>query len=151
MVCSSVLLLLMLFGVLRGVKLMLCFTKVMSPPPFCVFCQFCVCCFVGVLWWLASFVSCTVAISMLLVFMMCASSASFLCIPFMLICRILRSCLFCCADCDCWWLVTGVIWGVLGVGALVVEAIWGVAGADALVAACWCSLGAAVYGLIDTG
>ena len=32
----------------------------------------------------------------------------------------LRSCLFCCADCDCWWLVTGVIWGVLGVGALVV-------------------------------
>ena len=35
-VCSSVLLLLMLFGVLRGVKLMLCFTKVMSPPPFCV-------------------------------------------------------------------------------------------------------------------
>ena len=39
MVCSSVLLLLMLFEVLRGVKLMLCFTKVMSPPPLlCVLC-----------------------------------------------------------------------------------------------------------------
>ena len=67
----------------------------------------------------------------------------------MLICRILRSCLFCCADCDCWWLVTGVIWGVLGVGALVVEAIWGVAGIDAQIAdAVW---GGAVYGLIDSG
>ena len=92
MVCSSVLLLLMLFGVLRGVKLMLCFMKVMSPPPFlCVLSVLCVlyCGIVGVLWWLASFVSCTVAMSMLLVFMMCDSSVSFfLCIPFMLICRI---------------------------------------------------------------
>ena len=26
---------------------MLCFTKVMSPPPFCVFCLFSVCCIVG--------------------------------------------------------------------------------------------------------
>ena len=34
MVCSSVLFLFMLFGVLRGVKLMFCFTKVMSPPPY---------------------------------------------------------------------------------------------------------------------
>ena len=49
----------------------------------------------------------------------------------MLIWRILRSCLFCCGDCDCWWLV---IWEVLGVGALFVKAVWGVAGVDALVA-----------------
>ena len=67
----------------------------------------------------------------------------FLCIPFMLICRILRSCLFCCADCDC-WLVTGVVWGVLGVGVLVVEAIWGVAGVDAQVAG-------AVWGMLCKG
>ena len=46
MVCSSVLFLFMLFVVLRGVKLMFCFTKVMSPPHFCVFCLFCVCCIV---------------------------------------------------------------------------------------------------------
>ena len=71
MVCSSVLLQLMLFGVLRGVKLMLCFTKFMSPPNFlCVLSVLCVlyCGIVEFLWWLASFVSCTVAISMLLVF-----------------------------------------------------------------------------------
>ena len=101
MVCSSVLLQLMLFGVLRGVKLMLCFTKVKSPPPFLYLLSvLCVlyCGIEGVLWWLASFVSCTVVMSMLLVFMMCAISESFLCIPFMLICRILKSCLFCCAD-----------------------------------------------------
>ena len=60
------------------------------------------------------FVSCTVVMSVLLVFMMCASSLSLLGIPFMLICKILRSCLLCCAD--CWWLVAGVIWGVLGSG-----------------------------------
>ena len=122
-VCNSILLLLMLFGVLRGVKLMLCLTKVMSPPPFlCVLSVLCVlyCGIVGVLWWFSSFVSCTVAMSMLLVFMMCASSVSFLWIPFMLNCRILRSCLLCCADCDCLWLV---IWGVLGVGALVAGAV----------------------------
>ena len=77
MVCSSVFLLLMLFEVLRGVKLMSCFTKVMIPPPFlCVLCVL-YCGIMGVLWWLASFVSCNVAISMLLVFMVCASSMSF--------------------------------------------------------------------------
>ena len=56
----------------------MCFTKVMSPPPCLFVCQFCVCCIVVgfVLWWLASFVSCTVVMSMLLVFMMCASSES---------------------------------------------------------------------------
>ena len=48
----------------------------------------------------------------------------------MLIWRILRSCLLCCADCGCWWLV---IRGMLGVGALFVEAVWGVAGVGALV------------------
>ena len=61
MVCSSVFLLLMLFEVLRGVKLMSCFTKVMIPPPFlCVLSVLCVlyCGIMGVLWWLASFVSC---------------------------------------------------------------------------------------------
>ena len=145
MVCCSVLLLLMLFGVLRGEKLMLCFTKVMSPPPFLfVLPILCVlyCGIVGVLWWLASFVSCTVAMSMLLVFMMRASSVIFFCIP--LICRILRSCLFCHADCDCWWLVTGVIWGVLGVGSLVVVAIWGVEDVDAQVAG-------AVWGVLCMG
>ena len=41
----------------------------------------------------------------------------------MLICRILRSCLFCCADCDCWWMVIGVFWGVLGIGVLVADVI----------------------------
>ena len=104
MVCISVLFLFMLFGVLMGVYLMLCFTKVVSPPPF--LCDLSVlyvvyCGMVGVLWWLHNFVSCTVAMSMLLVFMMCASSVSVLCIPFMLICRILRSCSLWCADCDC--------------------------------------------------
>ena len=58
---------------------MLCFTKVMSPPPF--LCNLSVlyvlyCGMVGVLWWLANFVSCTVAMSVLLVFMMFASSVS---------------------------------------------------------------------------
>ena len=70
----------MLFWVLRGVKLLLCFTKVMSRPPFsCVLSVLFVlyCGIVWVLWWLASFVSCTVAMSMLLIFMMCASSVSF--------------------------------------------------------------------------
>ena len=45
----------------------------------CVLSVLCVlyCGIMGVLWWLASFVSCTVAISMLLVFMVCASSMSF--------------------------------------------------------------------------
>ena len=123
----------------------------MSPPHF--LCDLYVlyvlyCGIVGFLWWLASFVSCTVVMSMLLVFMMYASSVSLLCIPFMLICRILRSCLLCCADCDCWWLITGVVWGGLGVGefvadtiygdmgkdGLVVKAIWGVVGVDAQVA-----------------
>ena len=117
-----------------------------------MFCLFCVCCILGVLWWLAGLVSYTVAVYTFLVFMMCASSVRFLCIPFMLICRILSSCLFCCADCDCSWLFSGVIWGVISIGvlvadvicgvpgasALVVEAIWGVAGVDAQVAgAAW--------------
>ena len=50
---------------------MICFTKVMSPPPFlCILSvlRMLYCGIVGVLWWLASFVSCTVAISMLLVY-----------------------------------------------------------------------------------
>ena len=112
---------------------MLCFTKVMSPPFLCVLSVLCVlyCGITGVLWWLTSFVSCTTTISMLLVFMVCARSVSFLWIPFMFIWRILRSCLLCCADCGCWRLV---IWGVLDVGALFVEVVWGVAGVDALVA-----------------
>ena len=51
MVCSYVLF--MLFGVLRGVKLMVCFTKIMSPPPFlCVLCVL-YCGIVRVLSWLA--------------------------------------------------------------------------------------------------
>ena len=43
MVCSSVLLVFVLFGVLRGVKLlMFCFMKVTSPPPFlCVLSVLC--------------------------------------------------------------------------------------------------------------
>ena len=52
MVCSSVLLVFMLFGVLRGVKVMFCFMKVMSPPPFlCDLSVLCVvyCGIVGVL------------------------------------------------------------------------------------------------------
>ena len=42
---------------------------------FCVFCQFCVWCIV-VLWGLASFVPCSVVMSMLLILMICASSLS---------------------------------------------------------------------------
>ena len=82
---------------------------------------------------------------MLLVFMMCASSVCLLCIPFIVICRILRSCMLCCVN--CWWLVADVVWGgldvnelvagaicgVLDVHGLVVGAIWGVVVADAQV------------------
>ena len=130
---------------------MLCFTKVTSPPTFlCDLSVLCVlyCGIVRVLWWLASFVSCTVVMSVLLVFMVCASSVSFLCIPFMFICRILMSCLFCCADCDCWWLVTGVIWGLLGIGVLVADVICGVSGVGALVVEAIWGVGAQVAGAV---
>ena len=84
--------------------------------------------------------------SKLLDFMMCASSVSLLCIPFMLICKILRSCLLCCADCDCWWLVAGLIWGVLGVGVLVAGTICGVVGVGRLVADAL--VGSVVWGVL---
>ena len=78
----------------------------------------------------------------LLVFMMCASSVSLLCIPFMLICRILRSCFLHCADCDCWWLTACVVWGRLGVGELVEDTICSVLGVDGLVMkAIWGAVG----------
>ena len=70
MVCSSVLFL--LFAILRREKLMLCFTKVMNPF-LCVLSILCEvhCVIVGVLCWLASFVSCSVVMSMLLFFNVC--------------------------------------------------------------------------------
>ena len=60
---------------------------------------------------------------MLLVVMMCASSVCLLCIPFILICMILRSYLLCCVDFGFWWLVADVVWGGLDVGELVAGAI----------------------------
>ena len=60
--------------------------------------------------------------SMLLLFRMCASSVCFLCIPFILICRILRSCLLCCVDFGCSWFVADVGWGGLVVGEMVADA-----------------------------
>ena len=64
---------------------------------------------------------------------MCASSVYLLCIPFILICRILRFCLLCCVDFSCWWLVADVVWGGLDVGELVAGAICGVLSVEGLV------------------
>ena len=103
-VCSSVLLLLMLLGVLRGVKLVSCFTKVMSPSPFlCVLSVLCVL-------YCGGFVVVGQSLLLCLALLLC------LCVLGIGV------------------LVADVICGVPGVGPLVVEAIWGVAGVDAQVA-----------------
>ena len=56
----------------------MCFTKVISPPPCLCVCQFCVCCIV-VLWgvlFCGGWLVLSLVMSMLMVFMMCASSES---------------------------------------------------------------------------
>ena len=93
MIWSSVLFVLMLFGMLSGVYDIPSLMYVSSPPP-------CLCCLsvrmlaklfmCGVLFLLFSLVSCIVIMSALYVFASCSISVVLRCMPFTLIWRMLR-------------------------------------------------------------